>query len=89
MLLAYGSYRAVLEEAGVIPKSIRERLDLKDGDKLSVFTSGELIILRSVGKEGALSLMSRFIGQRIARLRVEQAKAEKAIPWARKIVGED
>lgn len=73
----------------VIPKSIREKMNLKNGDKLIAFTSGDLIILRKVREESAFNLMSRSIREKIAGLGVERAEVEKAVSWARRSVEKD
>lgn len=69
----------------VIPKPIRERLKLKEGDKLIAYARENLIILRRLEEEESiLSLLSQPIRKKIADLGVTRKDVENAVEWARK-----
>ena len=68
----------------VIPKSIRDRLNLREGDKLIAFARDNLIILRRYEEESILGLLSQPIREKMARLAVKRKDVDDAVDWARK-----
>jgi len=69
----------------VIPKSLREKLDLKEGDRLILFSSGNILVLRKVeGEESVLSILSRLTREKVLKLGIKEKDIEEAISWARK-----
>jgi len=68
----------------VIPKSIRDRLNLREGDKLIALARGNLVILRRYEEESILGLLSQTIREKIAGLAVERKDVDDAVEWARK-----
>ena len=69
----------------VIPKPIRDSLDLNEGDSLIAYARGDLIILKRVdGSESILSLLSRPIREKVEELGMTRKDAEDAVEWARK-----
>ena len=68
----------------VIPKSIRERLKLREGDRLIAYARGNLIILRRLeGEESILRLLSQPVRKKIAELGVTRKDVDNAVEWAR------
>ena len=68
----------------VIPKSIRDRLKLREGDKLIAFASNNLIILRRYEEESILGLLSQPIREKMAGLGVTGKDIDDAVEWTRK-----
>jgi AbrB family looped-hinge helix DNA binding protein len=69
----------------VIPKPIRDSLDLNEGDSLIAYARGDLIILKRVdGSESILSLLSRPIREKVEELGITRKDTEDAVEWARK-----
>jgi len=69
----------------VIPKSLREKLDLKEGDRLILFSSGNTLVLRKVeGEESTLNILSRLTREKVLKLGIKEKDIEEAISWARK-----
>lgn len=68
----------------VIPKSIRDRLNLREGDKLIAYARDNLIILRRYEEESILGLLSQPIREKMARLAVKRKDVDDAVDWARK-----
>lgn len=68
----------------VIPKSIRERLKLREGDKLIAFARNNLIILRRYEEESILGLLSQPVREKMAELSIEGKDIDDAVEWARK-----
>ena len=68
----------------VIPKAIRENLELKEGDKLIAYNRGDLIVLRRLeGEESILSYLSQPVRRKIAELGVARKDIDHAVKWAR------
>jgi len=68
----------------VIPKQIRDRLKLEEGDRLIAFARDGLIILRRYEEEGILRLLSKPVRGEMAEREVEREDVDDAIEWARK-----
>ena len=68
----------------VIPKSIRDRLKLREGDKLIAFAKNNLIILRRYEEESILGLLSQPVREKMAELAIEGKDVDDAVEWARK-----
>jgi len=69
----------------VIPKSIRNRLNLREGDKLIVFARGDLLILRKVeGERSILGILSQLVRERVQELGIKEEDVREAISWARR-----
>jgi AbrB family looped-hinge helix DNA binding protein len=68
----------------VIPKSVRERLDLKEGDRLVAFARRDLIVMRKVGDgENILNVLSEPIRRKAKSLGVTKEDVAKAVSSAR------
>ena len=68
----------------VIPKPIRERLNLAEGDRLIAYAKGGLIVLRRLEEEESiLSLLSQPIREKIADLEVTRKDVDDAVKRAR------
>jgi len=68
----------------VIPKSVRDRLNLKEGDKLVAFTRRDLIVLRKIeSEESILSILSQPVRERIKNLDITKEDIREAISSAR------
>jgi len=68
----------------VIPKSIRDRLKLREGDKLIAFARNNLIILRRYEEESILGLLSQPIREKMTELAIEGKDVDDAVEWAKK-----
>lgn len=68
----------------VIPKSIRNKLNLKEGDRLIFFTRGNLLVLRKIeGEESILSVLSQPVREKALKLGVKKEDIQEAVSWAR------
>ena len=68
----------------VIPKPIRERLNLAEGDRLIAYAKGGLIVLRRLEEEESiLSLLSQPIREKMADLEVKRKDVDDAVKRAR------
>jgi AbrB family looped-hinge helix DNA binding protein len=64
----------------MIPKSVRDRLDLKKGDKLVAFTRRDMIVLRKVeGEENILSILSQLVRKKIKNLDIIKEDVNEAV----------
>ncbi|MFQ6076669.1 MAG: AbrB/MazE/SpoVT family DNA-binding domain-containing protein [Candidatus Bathyarchaeia archaeon] len=69
----------------VIPKAVREKLGLKEGDRLLLFSTGNLAVLRKVEEEESLlSMLSAQARARASKLGLTRADVEEAVREARK-----
>ena len=69
----------------VIPKTLRQKLNLKEGDKLILFSSGDLLVLRKVsGETSILRVLSQPVRDKARKLGIRDKDAQEAISWARK-----
>ena len=68
----------------VIPKPIRESLKLMEGDRLSAYARGDLIILKRLKEgESILSLLSQPTRKKMEELGVTRKDVDNAVEWAR------
>jgi len=68
----------------VIPKSVRDRLNLKEGDKLVAFTRRDMIVLRKIeSEENILSILSQPVREKIKNLDITKEDVREAISSAR------
>jgi len=68
----------------VIPKPIRDRLGLKEGDRLIAFARDGLVILRRYEEESVLHLLSKRVRGEMAEREIEEKDVDEAIEWARR-----
>jgi len=69
----------------VIPRSLRLKMGLKEGDRLIMFSSGDLIILRKVeGEKSILGALSQFAREKAKKLNIDEKDVSEAVSWARK-----
>jgi AbrB family looped-hinge helix DNA binding protein len=69
----------------VIPKPIRDNLDLMEGDKLIAYARGDIIILKRLnGRESILSLLSQPIREKVEEHSITRKDVEDAVKWAKK-----
>jgi len=68
----------------VIPKSVREKLDLKEGDRLVAFARRDLLVMRKVGDgENILNVLSEPIRRKAKNLGVTREDVAEAVSSAR------
>jgi len=68
----------------VIPKPIRESLNLTEGDRLIAYARGDLIILKRLnGGESILSLLSQPTRKKMEEQGITRNDVDNAIHWAR------
>jgi len=69
----------------VIPKTLRKKLDLKEGDKLILFGSGDLLVLKKVESEkSVLGILSQPVREKVQKLGIKDTDVQEAVSWARK-----
>jgi len=69
----------------VIPKTIREKMGIIEGDRVLVYATGDIIVLRKVReRENVLSIMSASIRKKIMEKGVRAEDLEEAIASVRK-----
>ena len=69
----------------VIPKPIRDNLELTEGDNLIAYARGDLIIFKRLNdEESILSLLSQPIREKVEKLDITKKDVEDAVEWARK-----
>jgi AbrB family looped-hinge helix DNA binding protein len=69
----------------VIPKSVRERLNLKEGDRLVAFARRDLLVMRKVENgENILSILSEPVRKRTKELGVTREDVTEAVSSARR-----
>lgn len=69
----------------VIPKDLRERLNLKEGDTLLVYSTDSMLVMRKVTKqETILSIIAEPVRKKIKQLGVRRKDVSKAIDQARR-----
>ena len=68
----------------VIPKPIRDSLDLMEGDRLIAYARGDLIIFKRLnGGESILSLLSPPLREKAEELGITRKDVEDAVEWAK------
>jgi AbrB family looped-hinge helix DNA binding protein len=68
----------------VIPKPIRDSLDLMEGDRLIAYSRGDLIIFKRLNdEESILSLLSQPIREKMEKLDITKKDVEDAVEWAK------
>ncbi len=68
----------------VIPKPIRDSLDLMEGDRLIAYARGDLIIFKRLNdEESILSLLSQPIREKVEKLCITKKDVEDAVEWAK------
>jgi len=69
----------------VIPKTIREKMGIIEGDRVLMYATGDIIVLRKVReRENVLSIMSASIRKKIMEKGVRAEDLEEAIASVRK-----
>jgi len=69
----------------VIPKAIRDKLNLKEGDRLIVFARGNLLVFRRIeGEESVLSILSQPVREKVLQIGIKKEDVQEAVSWARK-----
>jgi len=69
----------------VIPKDLRERLNLKEGDTLLVYSTDSMLVIRKVVKqETVLSIIAEPVRKKIKQLGITKNDISKAIEQARR-----
>jgi len=69
----------------VIPKDLRERLNLKEGDTLLVYSTDSMLVIRKVTKqETILSIIAEPVRKKIKQLGITRKDVSKAIEQARR-----
>ena len=69
----------------VIPKDLRNRLNLKEGDTLLVYSTDSMLVIRKVTKqETVLSIIAEPIRKKIKQLGITRKDLNKAIERARR-----
>lgn len=68
----------------VIPKDMRERMKLKEGDTLLLYSTDNILVLRKVRKqETVLSVIAEPVRKRIKRLGITRKDLAEAIKQER------
>jgi antitoxin PrlF len=68
----------------VIPKPIRDSLDLMEGDRLIAYSRGDLIIFKRLNdEESILSLLSQPIREKVEEHGITKKNVEDAVEWAK------
>ena len=69
----------------VIPKDLRERLNLREGDTLLVYSTDSMLVIRKVAKqESILSIIAEPVRKKIKQLGIRRKDVRKAIERARR-----
>jgi len=69
----------------VIPKPIRDSLDLMEGDRLIAYARGDLIILKRLdGGESIINLLSQPIREKVEEHGITRKDVKDAVEWVRK-----
>ncbi len=69
----------------VIPKDLREKLKLKEGDRLLVYSTDSMLVIRKVTKqESILSFITQPVRKKIKQLGITRKDVGKAILQARR-----
>lgn len=69
----------------VIPKDLRERMSLKEGDTLLVYSTDSMLVIRKITRqETILSIIAKPVRERIKQLGITRSDVSKAIRQARR-----
>ncbi|MFQ6085729.1 MAG: AbrB/MazE/SpoVT family DNA-binding domain-containing protein [Candidatus Bathyarchaeia archaeon] len=69
----------------VIPKGIREAMEIEEGDRLLVYAMGDRLVMRRIREEESLlSVIARPIRAKIERAGITRADVGRAIEESRK-----
>lgn len=69
----------------VIPKKVREKMGIVEGDRVLVYATGNIVVLRRVkDNESVLSTVSSSIRRKVAEKAVRAEDIEEAIASVRK-----
>jgi len=69
----------------VIPKDLREKLNLKEGDRLLVYSTDTMLVIRKVAKqESILSIVAQPVRKKIKELGIRRKDVSNAIVQARR-----
>lgn len=69
----------------VIPKEVREKMGITEGDRVLVYATGDIIVLRRVGEaERVLAAASTTIRSKIAEKQITPGDVEEAITAVRR-----
>ncbi len=67
-----------------IPKDLREKLNLKSGDKLVVFNRGEFLIFKKVeGEMSVLQVLAQPTREKLKETGISPDDVQDAVSWAR------
>jgi AbrB family looped-hinge helix DNA binding protein len=67
-----------------IPKDLREKLNLKSGDKLVVFNRGDFLIFKKVeGEMSVLQVLAQTARERLKEVGISTDDVQDAVSWAR------
>jgi len=70
-----------------IPKSIRDRMDLKPGDKLVVYNRGDLLVCKKVeGEASILRTLAQPTREKIKQVGISREDVQDAILWSRGVL---
>lgn len=69
----------------VIPKDLRQKLNLKEGDRLLVYSTDSMLVIRKVTKqESILSIVAQPVRKKIKELGIRRKDVSRAIVQARR-----
>ena len=69
----------------VIPKPIRDSLELMEGDRLIAYARGDIIILKRLdGGESIINLLSQPTREKVEEHGITRKDVEDAVEWAKK-----
>jgi len=67
-----------------IPKSIRDKMDLKPGGKLVVYNRGDLLVCKKVeGEASILQVLAQSTREKLKQVGISRDDVQDAISWAR------
>ena len=68
----------------VIPKDLRERMKLKEGDTLLIYSTDSMLVMRKVAKqETVLSVIAEPVRKKVRQLGITRKDISEAIRQAR------
>jgi len=67
-----------------IPNDLREKLNLKSGDKLVVFNRGDFLIFKKLeGEMSVLQVLAKSARERLKEVGISTDDVQDAVSWAR------